>query len=268
MLSIYACTLLICAASLVAGRAILALLGTRRPPWISGATGFAALVVAAPLLLRLPGRSTTAAVIVGLALAAAALVAARDVRATGDARSWWPGAVVALIVAGLASLPFAISGHVGILGEGVYTNDHAAQLYWADWLQHGFGPEPSAVRFGYPIGPQAVAVIAAQATGASLVDAFNSLLLAIPGLVRLPALGGLTTMPPLRRIAIAAIVGLPFLAASFLAQSAFKETAMGLFVLAFAIALANRQLAGWRAIGGVGLILAAASVFTFSIPGL
>ena len=55
MLSIYACTLLICAASLVAGRAILALLGARRPAWLSGATGFAALVVVAPLLLRLPG---------------------------------------------------------------------------------------------------------------------------------------------------------------------------------------------------------------------
>ena len=52
---------------------------------------------------------------------------------------------------------------VGVLGEGIYTNDHAAQLYWADWLQHGFGPEPSAVRFGYPIGPQAVAAIAAEA---------------------------------------------------------------------------------------------------------
>ena len=78
-----------------------------------------------------------------------------------------------------------------MLGEGVYTNDHAAQLYWADWLQHGFGPEPSAVRFGYPIGPQAVAVIAAQVTGATLVSAFNGLLLAIPVLTALTALGGL-----------------------------------------------------------------------------
>src|SRR4051812_47986884 len=266
MLSIYACTLLICAASLVAGRAILALLGTRRPPWISGATGFAALVVAAPLLLRLPGRSTTAAVIVGLALAAAALVAARDVRATGDARSWWPGAVVALIVAGLASLPFAISGHVGVLGEGVYTNDHAAQLYWADWLQRGFGPEPSAVRFGYPVGPQSVAVIVARVTGADLVTAFNGLLIAIPALTGLTALGALRRLSAAPRVAVAVLTGLPYLAAGFLAQSAFKEMAMALFVLAFALVLAAREgdpeqtadPVAWRPTVAIGVLLAAA----------
>ena len=37
MLSIYACTLLICAASLVVGRAILALLGARAPGLALGA---------------------------------------------------------------------------------------------------------------------------------------------------------------------------------------------------------------------------------------
>ena len=80
--------------------------------------------------------------------------AIRDLRgAHGDAGLAGRALVVAVIVVAVASIPFAISGRVGVLGEGVYTNDHAAQLYWADWLQHGFGPEPSAVRFGYPIGP-------------------------------------------------------------------------------------------------------------------
>jgi hypothetical protein len=276
MLSIYACTLLICTASLVAGRAILALLGRRRPAWISGATGFAALVVVAPFLLRLPGRATTAAVILGLALLAASVVVARDVRRAGDRDLWLPGIAAAAIVVALASLPFLISDRVGVLGEGVYTNDHAAQLYWADWLQHGFGPEPSAVRFGYPIGPQAVAVIAAQVTGASLVSAFNGLLLAIPVLTALTALGALATMPVVRRIAIAAICGLPYLAASFLAQSGFKETAMALFVLAFALTLQSASRAGdeddppprWRVVVAICLLLGAAAVFTFSLPGL
>jgi hypothetical protein len=277
VLAIHAVTLLICLASLVAGRAILAALGTPRPPWLAGATGFAALVFVSPLLLRLPGRSATAAVITGLALIAAAVVVARDVRNTGDARSWWPGALAAVIVVELATLPFYISGHVGVLGEGVYTNDHAAQLYWADWLQHGFGPEPSAVRFGYPIGPQAVTAIAATATGAGLITAFNALLLAIPALTALTALGALTAMPAGRRIAIAALCGLPYLAAAFLAQSSFKETAMALFVLAFALTLqaaAARpgDAAGprprWRITVAIGLLLSAAAVFTFSIPGL
>ena len=82
-------------------------------------------------------------------------------------------------------------------------------------------------------------------------------------------------MPAGRRIAIAALVGLPYLAASFLAQSAFKETAMALFVLAFALALASRSgteadpgAPPWRSIVGIGLLLAGASVFTFSVPGL
>ena len=275
MLSIYACTLLICAASLAVGRAILVALGRPRPAWLSGVTGFAALVVAAPLLIRLPGRATTAAILIGLAVIVAAAIALRDLRRTGEAPGWQVAFGAVAVVLAATTLPFLISDRVGVLGEGVYTNDHAAQLYWSDWLQHGLGPEPSAVRFGYPIGPQAVAVIAAQVTGASLVSAFNGLLLAIPVLTALTALAALERMPGGRRIAIAALVGLPYLAASFLAQSAFKETAMALFVLAFALALASRGGTRaddgpppWRSIIGIGLLLAAACVFTFSAPGL
>ncbi len=274
MIAIYACSLLVVGASLAIGRAILVLLGRTRPAWLSAATGFAALVVAAPLLIRLPGRATTAAILIGLATIAAAAIAIRDRRRYGDANRWPLGVAAAAIVLAAASLPFLISDHVGVLGSGVYTNDHAAQLYWADWLQHGFGPEPSAVRFGYPIGPQAVTVIAAQITGAGLVSAFNGLLLAIPVLTALTALGGLPKLPAGRRVAVAALVGLPYLAASFLAQSAFKETTMALLVLAFAIALGARsdpeddKAPPWRTVVGILLLLAAASVFTFSAPGL
>lgn len=271
MLSIYACTLLICGSSLAFGRAILSVLGARRPPWMSAVTGFAALVILAPLLLRLPGRATTAAIVLGLLLFAAAVPVIGELRRDGSP-DWRAGLATVVIVVAAASIPFLVSDRVGVLGEGVYTNDHAAQLYWADWLQHGFGPEPSAVRFGYPIGPQAVAVIAAQVSGASLVSAFNGLLLAIPALTGITALGALTAFPPARRVAIAALVGLPYLAASFLAQSAFKETAMALFVLAFALALGSRSLGErpppWRSVVAVCLLLAAASVFTFSAPGL
>ena len=80
MISIYACTLLIVAASLAIGRAILVALGGPRPAWLSGATGFAALVIVAPLLLHLPGRATTALVVVALVTVAAAWIAIRDLR--------------------------------------------------------------------------------------------------------------------------------------------------------------------------------------------
>ncbi len=283
MLAIYASTALILLASLLIGRAILALLGWPRagatpalgamPAWLSGAVGFAALVTVTPFLLRLPGRATTTAILLGLLLIAAAAVVWRDPE---RGRPDWPAAATVVIVVALASIPFLVNDRVGVLGEGIYTNDHAAQLYWSDWLQHGFGPEPSAVRFGYPIGPQAVAVVAAQATGTSLVSAFNGLLLAIPALTALTALGALAGMPTSRRIAIASITGLPYLAASFLAQSAFKETSMALLVLAFALVLqtASRTEADaeprppWRVVVAVCLLLAAAGVFTFSVPGL
>ena len=74
MLATYATAALILAASLLLGRAILGLLGWPRPVWLSGAAGFAALVVVSPFLVRLPGRALTAAVVVGIACALAAVV--------------------------------------------------------------------------------------------------------------------------------------------------------------------------------------------------
>jgi len=268
MLAIYASAAAILAASLIGGRAILALARWPGPAWLAGATGFAALVVVAPFLVRLPGRATTAAIVLALALAGAALLLARGAERSREPRTWLVGLAVLVITIALASLPFVFNERVGVLGEGIYTNDHAAQLTWADWLQHGFGPEPTAVSFGYPVGPQALAVIAAEATQSSLIESFNGLLIAIPALAGLSALSLLGGLRPAPRIAVAAIAAIPYLGASFLAQSAFKETAMGLLVLAFAATLAAVDRAGWRAVFGVGAILAVASVFTYSIPGL
>lgn len=267
MLEIYAAAALILAASLLLGGAILELLDWPRPAWLAGATGLAALVVIAPFAVRLPGRALTAAILVGLLCLAAAVSLLRSRRPRGE--SAWPVAVAVVAIAvALASVPFVLNERVGVLGEGIYTNDHAAQLFWAEWLRDGFGPEPSAVRFGYPIGPQAVAAIVAEGTGISLVAAFNGVLVAIPALTGLAALGALGELAPGRRIAVAGICALPYLLASFLAQSAFKETAMALFVLAFAVALAGLARAGPRAVSVVGALLAAAAVFTFSLPGL
>jgi hypothetical protein len=322
MIVVYATALLILVASLLLGRALLTLLGERRPTWLAAGVGFAALVVACPILVRLPGRATTATIILALLLIAAALIVrrtgwvgegeiegaapgraptrppqhGREVGAMHGRRAAAVGAlagaaphataiaVVALTIAA-ASLPFLFNDQVGVLGEGIYTNDHAAQLYWADWLQDGFGPQPSAVKVGYPTGPQAVAVIAAEATGANLVDAFNGLLLAIPALTALVALAALGGLPPGRRTLVACLTALPYLAASFLAQSAFKETAMAMLLLAFAVCLGmlashvdpdsrgqrtTGRAAGVsrRAVAVAVALLAAASVFTFSLPGL
>ncbi len=279
MIATLLCAALVLAVSLLIGQLALRLLRWPDSSWLAGATGLALLIIVTPFLLRLPGRAVTAVVIVALAaLASAALLFARRDRSASAIGLAVPVAVVAITVA-LATLPFVFNDRVGVLGEGIYTNDHAAQLYWSAWLQTGFGPEPAAVQFGYPIGPQAVAVVVAEATGSSLVAAFNGLLLAVAALTGLTALGALREFGPVRRIAIASLAALPYLAASFLSQSAFKETVMALLVLAFAIVLqaasrgrrdqaARSGLVPWTAIVAVGLALAVASVFTFSLPGL
>ena len=73
MLGVYASAAAILLASLVLGRALLHLLGRTDATWLAGAVGFAALTVAAPLLIRLPGRAATVAVLAGVALVALAV---------------------------------------------------------------------------------------------------------------------------------------------------------------------------------------------------
>ena len=278
--------LLFVIACLAAGRIVLVLLGAARPTWLAGAIGFAALTVAAALLVRLPGRAATAAVVLVLVLVAGLVAIRRSIvpergSAAGTPVAWAhrAGIAVIAIVALAAWLPFLLGDHGGVLGEGIYTNDHAAQLYWTDWLQNGLGPEPSAVSFGYPVGPQSLAAVVAEASGASLVDVFNGLLIAIPVLTALAALAALQSLRPLPRVVAASLAGLPFLGASFLAQSAFKETAMAMLVLAFAVTLAlaaprrgeaaaDRPELGTRAAAGAAVLLALAGVFAYSVPAL
>ena len=122
-----------------------------------------------------------------------------------------------------------------------------------------------------------MAAAAAEATNAPLLDAFNGLLLAIPVLTALAALAALERLPPGRRVVAASLAGLPYLGASFLAQSAFKETAMALLVLAFAVALTelgrepppgDRQPHPRRAMLVALILFMVASVFVYSLPGL
>src|SRR3954468_18452357 len=304
MLGVYASGAAILVASLVLGRALLHVVGLSVHTWLGGAVGFAALTIACPLLIRLPGRGTTVSVVLALITVAAMFYLWREDRGgrllarrppaggtrpdsggprppgEGHPQSGWAlGVLVTLIVVVAASLPFAFNERNGVLGEGVYTNDQAAQLFWADWLQHGVGPEPNAVQFGYPTGPQSVAATAAEATNSSLLDSFNGLLIVIPVLTALTALGVMGGLSPPRRVIAASLVAMPYLAASFLAQSAFKETAMALLVLAFAVALRdlaflNREpdygggVHPRRALIIVLILLAASSIFVYSIPGL
>jgi hypothetical protein len=69
----YAATALLLAASLLVGRAMLAVLGKRERSWLAPAAGFAVLVIAARLAIRLPGRATTAMLVLAVLVLASTL---------------------------------------------------------------------------------------------------------------------------------------------------------------------------------------------------
>jgi hypothetical protein len=233
MIGTYASAALICGASLLVGRAILSLAGRERWSWLEPAVGFGAILTATGLLARAPGHGTSATLAVaGLVLIAAVVVWRLPYRAPGALAAGLP---VALIVLVALAIPFVVSGRWGLLGVG-FNNDLGLHLAWAEWLRSGFGPDAAP---GYPLGPHGLAVATAAVPGISLGQAFIGEILAIGILTGLTALGALGRLSPLRRILAAAMVALPYLAASYFAQAAFKELAEALFVLAFAIYLTS-----------------------------
>jgi len=280
MIGTYVAAALICAASLLVGRALLLLAGREDWSWLEPAAGLGAIFTVSGVLARAPGHGTSATFGLALLLLAAALVLAAARRHGADgpkthdiggksARrrgvAWRRGVPVALAVALVLSIPFAVSGRWGVLGEGL-NNDLGLHLAWAEWLRSGFGPVPDA---GYPLGPHGLAVAAAAVPGIGLGQAFVGEIFALGVLTGLTALGALPGFGPGRRLPAATLVAVPYLGASYFAQGAFKELAEALFVLAVAVGLRNfepsrrrwLQLLPWLAIAG-GVF------FSYSFAGL
>ncbi len=260
----YASLAVICAASLVIGQAIVSLSGWGERTWLAGPVGLAAILVASGIAIKLPGHATAVAITLAvlLFLSLATLALGRRVLSGPHSALAVASALLAVL---LASIPFLVNARVGILGVGLVNDDMANHLLIADWLNTRVGEMPALIQQGYPVGPHALVAGLAEGLGTGPIEAFAGLTLAIPALSALVAFEALDGVRRLPRVLAAALVALPYLAAAYLAQEAFKEPIQALLVLAFALLLPSATDAR-RAIP-LGVI-AAGSVYAYSFPGL
>jgi hypothetical protein len=266
MLGTYASALAVLAAGAAVGQAILSLCGRREWSWLAPATGLAALMPIAWLAVRLPGEGTAAIVAVALAVLLS-LIRLRG-RVQGLDAAWRAGLPVALLALAAASLPFLVEGRFGILGTGL-NPDMSQHLFAADRLAADASERLAAE--GYPLGPHAL-VVGLSALGPSLVQAFGGLTVATAVIASLSSLTLLERLPPARRAVAAILVGLAYMSAAYLIQGAFKETMQALFLLAFAVGLA--QVREGR-LGGAGVaravplaVLGLGAIYVYSFPAL
>src|SRR4051795_4027134 len=284
MLSAILAGALIVAASLLLGAAIMAVAGLPRHSAAGPATGISALLVICGIAIKLPGHAVTAAVVTGVALIGCFLVFGRTRIPAGTFRI---GAIVAVIGAALVvAIPFATSGRVGILGQGLVNDDMASHLLFTEWISSHAGPTPDLIKDGYPLGPHAIVAATAKVSGASLIEGFAGLTGAIAVLLALTAFGALGGLRGWLRVPAAVLASSPYLAAAYLAQGAFKEPLLALALLGFTLALpalrdvwsggrgseriqagSERPQAGVRAVIPLGVI-AASTIYNYSFPGL
>jgi hypothetical protein len=262
VLAALASAALIAAGSLAVGQLALVLCGRREGTWLAGPVGLAVLLVACGIVAGLGGTGTALAITVAcLVLASAVGLGATAFRHGLSA----PALAAAGLAALVAAIPFIAAGHIGILGVGLVNDDMANHLLLADWIDERFRPEPVLIDQGYPLGPHALVAGLSTLLGASSIDVFAGLVLAIPALTALAAFAALDDLRPWPRTLAAALVALPYLAAAYLAQEAFKEPIIALFVLAFALLLPRAR--DWRDAIPLGLI-AAGVTYVYSFPGL
>ncbi len=262
---------LIAAASLLLGSAIMAIAGLPRHSAAGPATGISALLVICGIAIKLPGHAVTAAAVTGVCLIGCFAIFGTT-RAPGGAVRI--GAVVAVVGAALVvAIPFAASGRVGILGQGLVNDDMASHLLFTEWIGSHAGPTPDLIKDGYPLGPHAIVAATAKVSGASLIEAFAGLTGAIAVLLALTAYGALAGVRDWLRAPAAVLASSPYLAAAYLAQGAFKEPLLALALLGFALSMPALRDA-WSGRGGSGKaaiplgVIAAGTIYNYSFPGL
>ena len=255
-------------ASLLVGRAVLLALGRRQASYLEGAVGFATLILVCSVAIRLPGdQATSIACCAILLVASIVFLLVRSESMLGPAVGI--GIPVTLLSLLLASFPFIASGHIGIPGVGL-NNDMAMHLVDVDYLVDQSRPTPQSVINGYPLGPHSLVATVVSVLGTQPLWGWLGLLVAVPVLTGITALGGLRELPGGRRLLAAALVAFAYLSASVLGIAGFKELIAGMFLIAFALGLREieREPEGRIAIL-IGLaLITAAMVPVYSLPGV
>ncbi|HEX6461403.1 MAG TPA: hypothetical protein VF032_20975 [Thermoleophilaceae bacterium] len=269
MFGAYAAAAVILAASVVIGLALWRLAGWERASFCAPAAGYALLLIVCDVAAKLPGRTVTAAVVLAVLVALSVLVLlAAPYPPAAVATDGLALSVLSLLLVGL---PFGVSGHFGVLGVGD-NNDMSVHMGAAYWLQtHALQQDVMLVKPGYPLGPHAIAGAVGTGLGISVEQAFMGVMMVVPALTGLAAYAGLERLSRGPRFIAALLVGFAYMAASYYAQAAFKETILGMLLLAFVLGL--REFAGelhWpQARQAVPLgVIAAGAVYTYSYPGI
>ena len=265
MIGTYAAVLAVCAAALAIGQAAIGLCGARRWSWLAPAVGLALLCAVCWGTVRIGGDGVASAiVVVVLTLGSIAYLRGRLEGGAEALRIGWPVALIALLV---ASIPFVVEGHFGILGTS-FNPDMSQHLLAADRLAHGQGGQ--LLHQGYPLGPHSIVVALNKGLGIGLVQGFSGLNVAVAVLAPLTALAAFANLRWIPRTAGALVVGLAYVVASYFAQGAFKETIQALLVLAFALSL-RESTRTWHDLPlrfVPSALLAVGAVYVYSFPGL
>jgi hypothetical protein len=269
MLAAYLTGALICAAALAAGQAAMALCGRDRASPLAPALGLALLVIGANLAIKLPGRDTTAWIALAVLLVVSIAVLVQRAGAGRLGRFVLPAVLAALLAGLVVSIPFLVNGRVGPLGQGLINDDMASHLLFTDWIATHAGRTPDLVSDGYPLGAHALVAAVAKPTGASYVEVFAGLTLALAALAAVTAYAALDVVRPLFRVPAAVLGALPYLVAAWLAQGAFKEPMLALLVLGFALGLRELEQDERPLTVAIPLgLIAAGTLYAYSFPGL
>ena len=219
------------------------LCGRREWTWLAGPVGLAALLVAAAIVagLRRP-RGTALAIVLGVAIASPGSSRCAVGRCRAAARRRGRRSRPPRWRRCSPSIPFIAAGRRRDPRRRPGQRRHGLAPAARRLDRRALPARAGADRPGLSARPARAGRRARRRScGASSIDVFAGLTLGDPGAHRAGRLRALDGLGPRARVLAAALVALPYLAAAYLAQEAFKEPIMALFVLAFALLLARAK---------------------------